>query len=86
MTISLRENREKFESHMNSKSNPHGVTPEQIGASPEDHDHKDLYYTKSEVDTKLTEGSSAPAVTDPDGGEWKWGMDSNGQVYLEKTN
>jgi len=34
-------------------SNPHGVTTTMIGAAPAVHDHNDLYYLQSEVDTLL---------------------------------
>lgn len=35
--------------HANNVDNPHGVTIDQIGAAPAEHDHEDLYYDKDEI-------------------------------------
>ena len=43
--------------HVNNNNNPHMVTIEQIGAAPAAHSHNDLYYTESEINSKL-EGKS----------------------------
>lgn len=40
----------RIDSHLADTANPHGVTYEQVGASPSGHLHDDRYYTESEVD------------------------------------
>lgn len=40
-------------SHIQNKSNPHGVTVAQIGAAASSHNHDSRYYTESEIDEKM---------------------------------
>ena len=47
-------NQSDLTNHIDNKSNPHGVTPSQIGAAASGHNHDDKYYTETEMDTKLS--------------------------------
>lgn len=45
--------------HLSDTNNPHCVTPSQIGAALEVHNHDDLYYTESEIDETINEISDS---------------------------
>lgn len=51
-----------LDAHTGNKSNPHGVTAEQIGAAKEDHNHDGVYATAISTATVLP--SSGTALTD----------------------
>ena len=46
--------------HNDDKSNPHNVTPSQIGAAPSVHNHDERYYTEAEVNALLAQRAPFP--------------------------
>lgn len=46
--------------HILNESNPHKVTPEQIGASPTGHNHDERYYTEAEANALLATKAPFP--------------------------
>jgi hypothetical protein len=46
MNLSLKQNSDAIQEHLTDKRNPHGVTPEQIGAADRDHSHSVASATK----------------------------------------